>query len=341
MLVEIDERYCIGCGRCVDDCVGANLEVEGVTARVKGLCILCGHCVAVCPTGAVSIPSYDMADVETCVPAGAAVDPRTMLRVVKSRRSVRDYLPNTIEQDTLRLVLEAGRYTATAKNAQGCRFIVVQDELDEFKRLVWDGIEGMLAPPAADKPRWVKLYKPFLVDARAGRQDFLFRNAPAVAFVAAERADDAGLAAQNMELVAASLGLGALFNGYLCRAAEELPAVKAFLEAEDKPLQICMLLGHPAVSYRRTAPAQRPRSPRTEGGRAARCSRTLTPPRVWCGSSSIATGRRGPMRSRPGRGARARRRAACGRALRTSWSRWSSAARRHGRWRPTSMRSHR
>mgnify|MGYP000583130475 CR=1 FL=1 len=232
MLVEIDERYCIGCGRCVDDCVGANLEVEGVTARVKGLCILCGHCVAVCPTGAVSIPSYDMADVETCVPAGAAVDPRTMLRVVKSRRSVRDYLPNTIEQDTLRLVLEAGRYTAT----------------------VWDGIEGMLALPAADKPRWVKLYKPFLVDAQAGLQDFLFRNAPAVAFVAAERADDAGLAAQNMELVAASLGLGALFNGYLCRAAEELPAVKAFLEAENKPLQICMLLGHPAVSYRRTAP---------------------------------------------------------------------------------------
>ena len=177
-----------------------------------------------------------------------------MLRVVKSRRSVRDYLPNTIEQDTLRLVLEAGRYTATAKNAQGCRFIVVQDELDELKRLVWDGIEGMLALPAADKPRWVKLYKPFLVDAQAGLQDFLFRNAPAVAFVAAERADDAGLAAQNMELVAASLGLGALFNGYLCRAAEELPAVKAFLEAEDKPLQICMLLGHPAVSYRRTAP---------------------------------------------------------------------------------------
>ncbi len=30
--------------------------------------------------------------------------------------------------------------------------------------------------------------------------------------------------------------------------------MKAFLEAEDKPLQICMLLGHPAVSYRRTAP---------------------------------------------------------------------------------------
>ena len=254
MLTEIDERYCIGCGRCVDDCVGANLEVEGVTARVKGSCILCGHCVAVCPTGAVSIPSYDMEDVETCAPASAFVDPHLLLRIIKSRRSVRDYLPNAIGQDAVRLVLEAGRYTATAKNAQGCRFIMVQDELAELKRLVWDGIEGLLALSADDEPRWAKLYEPFLNEARSGRQDFLFRNAPAVAFVASDRADDAGLAAQNMELVAASLGLGMLFNGYLCRAAEELPAVKPFLQAEDKPLQLCMLLGYPTVSYRRTAP---------------------------------------------------------------------------------------
>lgn len=254
MLIEIDERYCVGCGRCVDDCVGANLALEDGIARVKGRCILCGHCVAVCPTGAVSIPGYDMEDVEICVPASAAIDPRAMLGVIKSRRSVRNYLPNAIGQDALRLVLDAGRYTATAKNAQGCRFIVVQDELDELKRLVWGGIEDALALPGADKPRWATLYEPFLSGVQAGQQDFLFRNAPAVAFVAADRADDAGLAAQNMELVAASLNLGVLFNGYLCRAAEALPAVKAFLRAEDRPLQICMLLGHPAVSYRRTAP---------------------------------------------------------------------------------------
>ena len=72
--------------------------------------------------------------------------------------------------------------------------------------------------------------------------------------MAAERADDAGLAAQNMELMAASLGLGVLFNGYLCRASEELPAVRAFLEAGEKPLQMCLLLGRPDVSYPRTAP---------------------------------------------------------------------------------------
>ena len=90
--------------------------------------------------------------------------------------------------------------------------------------------------------------------AVASLSNFLFRNAPAVVYVAAERADDAGLAAQNIELMAAAQGLGVLFNGYLCRASEELPAVRAFLGADERPLQMCLLLGCPAVSYPRTAP---------------------------------------------------------------------------------------
>lgn len=254
MLIEIDGRRCIGCGRCVDDCVGANLRIEDGMAQVKGRCILCGHCVAVCPTEAVSIPSYDMGEVEPAAPLGA-IDVSTMLRVIKSRRSVRDYRAQAVEREKLDMILQAGRYTATAKNAQACRFVVVQGGLAELKNLVWDGIDGLLDLPAAEKPRWAKVYKPFSRNRLAEPPvDFLFRNAPAVVFVAAERADDAGLAAQNMELVAASLGLGMLYDGYLCRAADELPAVKAFLEAGEKPLQVCMLLGYPALSYPRTAP---------------------------------------------------------------------------------------
>ena len=46
MLIEIDAERCVGCGKCVADCVGSNLAVEDGFAQVKGRCILCGHCVA-------------------------------------------------------------------------------------------------------------------------------------------------------------------------------------------------------------------------------------------------------------------------------------------------------
>ncbi|BAK44264.1 nitroreductase family protein [Eggerthella sp. YY7918] len=255
MLIEIDEKRCTGCGSCVEDCIGANLAIENGVAHALGRCILCGHCVAVCPTEAVAIPSFDMADVEVCVPASESIDPAALLRAIKSRRSIRSYEPRVVEEEKLKLILEAGRYTATAVNAQACRFVVVQKELAAFKDLVWAGIDELLALPVDEMPDWVRPYQRFDRDHRANpAQDFLFRNAPAVVYVAAARADDAGLAAQNMELMAASLGLGMLYNGYLCRAAEALPTAKAYLQAEDKPLQVCMLLGYPAVTYRRTAP---------------------------------------------------------------------------------------
>ena len=255
MLIEVDEGRCVGCGRCVADCVGSNLRVEAGVARVRGRCILCGHCVAVCPEEAVSIPCLDMADVEPAAPAAETIDAAALLRAIKSRRSVRDYLARRVGDEALSLVLEAGRYTATAKNAQGCRFIVVQDGLEELKRIVWDGIDGLLELPASEAPRWTGPYRSFARDVRRDPAcDFLFRNAPAALFVAAERADDAGLAAQSMELVAASAGLGALYNGYLCRAVEAIPQARAFVGADERPLQVCMLLGYPAVSYARTAP---------------------------------------------------------------------------------------
>lgn len=253
-MVEVDEARCIGCGRCADDCIADDLRIEGGVAQVLGRCLLCGHCVAVCPTGAVSIPGYDMDDVEPAAQLSEFVAPKDLLRAIKSRRSIRAYRPQPVGREELELVLQAGRYTATAKNAQACRFVAVQEGLGEFKRIVWDGLACALGRTDEDA-RWAQPMMPLLTrERRSPVDDYLFRNAPAVLFVAAERADDAGLAAQNMELMAASLGMGVMYNGYLCRASENIPEAKEWLGVQDRPLQICMLLGYPARTYRRTAP---------------------------------------------------------------------------------------
>ena len=176
-------------------------------------CLQCGHCVAICPENAVAIPEYDMADVEEYEKESFQLDPKNVLHAIKFRRSIRSYQEEKVSRRKLELLAQAGRYTATAVNNQGSYFVFVQDELDELKDRVWryiDGIEerdGVKDAALAPYIRFNRRRKENLAD------DFLFRNAPAVLFITSDWPLDAGLAAQNIESMAVSLGMGVLYNG--------------------------------------------------------------------------------------------------------------------------------
>lgn len=261
-MVEITQELCIGCNACVRDCPVGNLALEAGKAVSHGGCLLCGHCVAICPQQAVAIPEYDMSDVEEYDKENFTLDSERLLRAIKFRRSIRSYKHQPVEADKLEAVLQAGRYTATARNSQGCRLIVVQRELPAFKALVWEELGNALAAlDHADSANQksalgsVEAFRSFYERHRVcPEDDYLFRNAPAVLYIASEVPIDAGLAAQNMELMAVSQGMGMLYNGYLRAAAAMFPSTLEFLGAGEKPLAACMLLGYPAVSYLRTAP---------------------------------------------------------------------------------------
>ena len=136
-MILIDKERCVGCGLCAADCITVNLQLVNGKAEVKGGCLECGHCVAICPQNAVSIPEFDMADVSAC---RMELDADVLLQAIKGRRSIRNYQAKKVEKEKLHLLAEAGRYTATAKNTQGCRFVLVQDELDTFKDMIWQQI---------------------------------------------------------------------------------------------------------------------------------------------------------------------------------------------------------
>ena len=255
-MVSINKEKCVGCGKCVSDCVAKNIEIIDGKAVISGACLQCGHCVAICNCGAVSIPEYDMDDVEI-VDDNKKIDSDTLLSCIKRRRSIRDFSTDKITEDNLKLLAEAGRYTATANNGQFHKYIFVQDKLDKLKRKVWDYIDNLEMNSESPSVE-VGAYKAF-AERRSQNinDDFLFRNAPAVLFIVSQRYLDAGMAAQNIELMANTMGMGALFNGFLVRIVDANKDLKKWLGIENETICACMLLGYPNQNYVRTAPRRK------------------------------------------------------------------------------------
>lgn len=260
IMITINQEKCIGCGACVRDCLALNLQIKGGKAEVLDECLLCGHCYAVCPETAVEMPKeYLAADTELCEGRLSSLDPAALLHSIKSRRSIRDYKKCPVEQEKLEQLLQAGRYTATAKNNQDCYFIFVQEKRDVLKQMIWDFVEKKTAEYGDAIPEDFRPYVSFLQRQKAdAADDYLFRNAPVIVYLASDWPLDAGLAAQNMELMAAAQGLGCLYNGFLARITEANPQAKEWLGIPEIPIKACLLLGYPSVKYKRTAPRKAP-----------------------------------------------------------------------------------
>lgn len=257
-MVTIEKELCMGCGACAADCPGKVIKIEDGKADVSRECLLCGHCVAICPVRAVSIPEYDMADVEEYDRETFTVVPEQFLHAVKFRRSIRDFKPQPLEKEKLERILNAGRYTATAKNTQGCTFVLVQERLEEFKQLVWEEIPGIVEGIKDELPLYGKLFGGFYRRWKTDHsRDALFFNTTSFLLIAADNMWDAGLSAANMENMTVAEGGGMLYSGYLQRLIARSPKLKEWLGIGEKPVACCMLLGYPAVAYERTAPRKK------------------------------------------------------------------------------------
>ena len=257
-MVIIDKEKCTGCVRCVSDCSKLKITLEKGKAAVNEECFQCGHCVAICPEGAVSIPEYDMEDVEEYDKETFTVRPENFLHAVKFRRSIRNFKEKPIEREKLERILDAGRYTPTAKNLQECRFILIQERLEEFKELVWKEMPNVIENMKKDNPAYARAFELFyLKHEKNPQEDTFFFNTTSFLVIASENPLDGGLAAANIENMAVAEGAGALYSGYMMRVIQSGPALKEWLGITDIPVSCCMLLGYPAVTYKRTAPRKK------------------------------------------------------------------------------------
>ena len=240
--VKINSAQCIGCGQCAAECILNTIQMKDGKAEIcKSYCMKCGHCFSVCPVGAISADACGEpkeASVTDCIPA------ENMLKFMKSRRSIRHFTAEKVSARDVDLIIEAGRYCPTAKNMQDLHFTVLEKSLPEIEKEAVSDIKAFFAASGNEFDRHVT------VD-----EHFFFFGAPLVIVVSATRADNAGLAAAYMELMAESLGLGVLYCGYFTRTALRNEKILNTLELpEGTQPYYTLVIGHPDVKFKRIPP---------------------------------------------------------------------------------------
>lgn len=256
----IDEEKCTRCEQCVRDCpLGVLVMGQGVPAVGEDKaekCIACQHCLAVCPTGALSI--FGLQPQNSLPLAGQLPEPAQMETLIKGRRSVRRFKHEPVEPAVIEKLFKIAAHAPTGVNARKVLFTLVEDQqvMEQVKLATMDGIRK--AVDEEGLPKGKEFYGGILRAWDKGA-DILFRKAPHLLMVSAEAdaptpAADVFIAMTTFELMAATLGLGTLWDGLATWAMTDLnPDLVARLgiPASHKPIYV-MLFGKPAVTYHRT-----------------------------------------------------------------------------------------
>lgn len=243
-IIRVDGKTCVGCGMCVKDCPQNNIIVADKKADVRGQdCMKCGHCAAICPRGAVSITGFEEPPLEIEKPN--LLDPKQLLGAIQTRRTVRQFTSQPVEDEIVRQIIEAGRWTPSAKNAQDVSYLVLKDGMERCEKIAV-GLFRKLLPVAKLEEKGIKYAE---VD-----DSFFFKKASTVIVVVSKDKINAALAASNMELMAQAHGLGVLYSGLFAMAARYSGKLRRAMGLRrGERVVTALVLGYPAVNYRRTA----------------------------------------------------------------------------------------
>ena len=266
-LITIDERTCARDGLCAKVCpVGLiELPAEGPprpVADAETMCIQCGQCVAVCPTDSLSHSAIPVAD---CPPVrdDLLISAAASTQLLRGRRSIRVYKHKEVSREELQGVIETARYAPSGHNNQGTHWLVLanRNELMRLSGLVVDWMRWIIGnmPEVA-----ASMHLERTVQRWQDGADVILRNAPAVIVAHASKEDRMApstctIALSYLELAAVGRGLGTCWAGYFSSAATSFPPMAAALGLpEGHQCFGAMMIGYPALRYRRLPPRRAP-----------------------------------------------------------------------------------
>jgi len=262
-LFTVDTDKCARDGLCAADCPLGCIEwseggLPAPHAKKANYCINCGHCMAVCPTGAITLASFE----HPAIPLDDLGEMPTrgqIERFLMGRRSIRAFKPEPPEHEALVRLLDLTEYAPSGHNARPVRWSVAFGR--ERVRVVAEAVAGwMRAEAEAETETAAKLHLSGIVRAWDEGSDLICRDAPVLAAAcvpvrAVTPLTDAAIAVSWLELAAHGAGLGACWCGYVHLAAVHSPQVRAALAVpEGYEIGGALMLGRPARRYRSAPP---------------------------------------------------------------------------------------
>lgn len=238
-VVEVDQDQCTLCGLCVKVCKGAPLYIEDKIVKVDNNrvfgCIACGQCMAICPRKAIQVTGRDMTpdDAIELPTMGECANYESLISLMLSRRSVRNYKKKRIEKELIEKILEAA---ATSPNGLGSTDVevLVLDGNEKVEEFTLDIINVLKKNTWLFSPVMLKCYRPFI-----GKEMYdsleSFASTAISTFIGKYDRDE------NWLTYSAPLALFFHTSPYGDPADPYIPATYAMLTAQSLGLGSCLL----------------------------------------------------------------------------------------------------
>ena len=251
-MIRIDDAICTKCNTCSRYCM-AGIIAEGpeIKKDVHRYCISCGHCVVACPSGAISVVSFEDLEIPPFAKA-LPVSSQAMESLLRRRRSIRHYKAEPVSREHLEKIIEASSLVPTGGNARSFKAYVCTDRevMAQIHRKVTEyfarylevlkhPVEGI---PDEMRARLARAIDHLMLNPPEGK-DFLFWNAPAFVVFTTTTPNpigigDAWIASFAGVMYAETIPVGTCYNGLMIEAMNGDPSIKPLLKIPTGELTV-------------------------------------------------------------------------------------------------------
>ena len=237
---HLDKEKCKKDGICSAVCVTGIIKNDDerspyIDEKNTYKCISCGLCVAFCPHEACYVENLDPAQFSK-VDRDTLATPEQLDTFIKTRRSVRVFRKNAVDDETINKIMDNVRYAPSAKNTHNNRWIITKSREETVK--LGDLVAQYMQEHISEVPEEHALHYKLLCRAYKSGRDVIMRDAPHIIVSVLPdnydwKAEDGCTALAYFELSAHAHNIGCVWAGYFTSVARVYKPLRDALGLKD------------------------------------------------------------------------------------------------------------